>query len=158
MPSLELVKLIVEGKLDPRHLNVHERKVVVSVMSLQGLSEAEIAKTLKVQDRTVQRYQRRIRRENKAILKELDTATMASEMFRFAMTMRDRAVKNGDIAGAWAIYKDLIGELQSLKILDERPKRIEIVEETKEFKEQDELFRQYSRTLFGDTFNSVDKG
>lgn len=62
--SLKILQSIKTGSTDPESLLPGERRALVTVLTAEGQSTAEIAHFLKVSDRTIERDKKAIRQEN----------------------------------------------------------------------------------------------
>lgn len=150
MPVLELMKAIIDGKIDQRHLNLNERMAVIAVMDEQGFRVPEIARALKCCDKTVYRYIKRIGRSLAGITKEVNLDSVAGDAYKTNKILRSKAMRDGDLALAWHLTERLIASMQSMGILNKVADKLEIKhEQTEDFKKQNELFDYYEQRMFG---------
>lgn len=154
-----LIEAIQKGELDPRHLHFDNRLAVVAILRNSGRKNYEISAFLKTSLSTVEKYVRKIKNNQDHRVRNLTIEKVGGYLVYRAEELIQSAIKAGDLGLAWTIETELIDKLQSMGFIYKRPIIIEQtidakVENTVEFKKQNELFDTYNRAIFGDRLSS----
>jgi len=127
--SLVILQDIKSGKTDPSLLASSERKLLVSLLMVEGQSTAEIAHLLQVSDRTIERDKQAIRKDNSLSKNPEFAGVMAGRLFdeaqiaiqRMRKVQRDQncphAVKVDAEKSCFQVLNNLVERLQSLGYL-----------------------------------------
>jgi len=83
-PTLDLLQAIMNGQVDPSSLSGHLRLGCVEVIRASGRSVAEIAKILKIGERTVKRDLKLLRKSQAQALTPQYINEQRGELLRYA--------------------------------------------------------------------------
>lgn len=124
-PEIEIIKMIKDGKLNPKNLKFEERMAVVAVLRYSGLKNFEIGEVLKCSSRTIDRYIHQIKERDTCLVRHVTVEKVAGNLIRLAEQLKAKAIKDGNTSLAWTIECQLIDKLQSLGFIYKKPEQSE---------------------------------
>ena len=121
--SIEILRRIREGQLDPKELPIHCRRICVAYLRFEGYTQEEIAEIFKVHRLTILRDEKANRKEVAKLVNDIDVRSVAGGLITWARQLTAKAIRKEDYALAWKIQRELVGELQSLGYLPRSPEQ-----------------------------------
>ena len=97
---------------------MHERRICVAYLRLEGYTAEEIAEIFDVHRQTISRDQKALRQEAGRLVDEMDARSVSGGLIAWARHLTARALKAKDTGLAWKIQKELVGELRALGYLN----------------------------------------
>lgn len=92
---MDLIEQIKGQRLAPHSMSKRERRACVAYLTREGLSAAEVAKVLKMSDRTVSRYREKIRRSEALKSDPNFSAELAGTIYQALLQSTDRLRRYG---------------------------------------------------------------
>lgn len=123
--SVELVKALIEGRINGKELPREERQLLVLELRRTGRTQDEIASLLRVSRNTIGRDIKALRKGMGEVVAKVDALSLAGEIYDNCMTWISKAVKEGSYRLASLIQKDMVEMLQSLGIVYKAPTQMD---------------------------------
>ncbi len=124
--ALAILRRVRSGEMQPEEVCMHERRICVAYLRLEGYTAEEIAEIFDVHRQTISRDQKALRQEAGRLVDEMDARSVSGGLIAWARHLTARALKAKDMGLAWKIQKELVGELRALGYLPQAVARHDV--------------------------------
>ncbi len=124
--TIEILKRLRGGELQPDQIKTHERRVCVAYLHLEGYTQDEIAEIFGVCRRTIARDERANRKSLAKLVDDLEVRSVAGGLIGWASHLTAKAIKGKDFGLAWRVQREIVADLQSLGFLPKAAEKHDI--------------------------------
>ena len=141
--AIQVLNQLRAGAIEPGEISLHERRVCVAYLRLEGYTQEEAAEIFGVHRHTISRDEKANRLAQARLVDEVDLKSVAGGLIGWAKHLTAKAIKAQDHGLAWRIQRELLADLDKLGYLprvdDQGPKPIRIILQHESQQQRDDV-------------------